>query len=99
MSDFTKLAGTIALFLLASFVGCGRGILASNTAAREAVIAHGFTDVKVTDHAWFAVGLRGCDEKDAARFTVAATNPKGDRVTLVVCSGVIFKGATIRGAR
>jgi hypothetical protein len=73
-----------------------RGAFVSDDIAYRAAKNQGFSNVKVVDDAWFAVGLRGCSSHDAARFTIHATNPAGDEVECYVCSGWLFKGATIR---
>ena len=73
-----------------------RGAFVSQDVAVRAVEALGFSDIQVTDHSWFAVGMRGCDGKDAARFTVQAKNTTGKKVGVYVCSGLVFKGATVR---
>lgn len=77
------------------FAAC-RGCLVSEKTAYSAVEKMGFTDIKVVYHAWVFVFLRGCSKSDAAKFTVEAVNPIGKQVTIEVCSGWLFKGATIR---
>ncbi len=57
--------------------------------------SQGYTDIKVIDNSWYAVGLRGCDQNDAARITATAKNPAGKTVTIYVCTG-LWKGGTIR---
>jgi hypothetical protein len=73
-----------------------RGIFASQDVAVRTLEAQGFSDIQIVDHAWFAVGMRGCDNKDAARFTATGINPAGKPTKVYVCTGVIFKGGTIR---
>jgi len=85
----------VAIVVLVALASCGRGAFVSNQVAVRALETQGYTDVQVTDHSWFAIGWRGCDDKDAARFTATAKNPAGQKVTLYVCSGLL-KGATIR---
>lgn len=94
VGPFEVLVGLLMIILSLSF-GCGRGILAREESAIRALETQGYTEVKIVDHAWFAVGWRGCDEKDAARFTARAKNPVGQEVTVYVCSGLL-KGGTIR---
>lgn len=89
--------GIVILFPVALFFGLCRGVFASEDAAIRALEAQGYSNIQIVDHAWFAVGLRGCDEKDAARFTAKVTNPSGKPAEVYVCTGVIFKGGTIRG--
>lgn len=59
-------------------------------AASEALHKAGFTDLNIGGYAPFL-----CGEDDAFTTTFSATNPNGERVEGVVCSGW-FKGATIR---
>ena len=73
-----------------------RGVLVDESKAVRALEAQGFSDIEITDKAWFIVGLRGCSEHDAVKFMATATNPVGKKVEVYVCSGWIFKGATIR---
>ena len=85
----------VVLFVMA-FGGLFRGVFVNESVAIQAMEDRGFSEVEVDGSAWFLVGLRGCSEKDAARFDVTAINPAGNRVSLSVCSGWPFKGATIR---
>ena len=96
MSDFSASILSVLLFLVLIIGSCGRGALVNEDVAVRALDTQGYSDIKITDSAWFAVGLRGCDEKDAARFTATAKNPAGKQVKVYVCTGWIFKGATIR---
>ena len=73
-----------------------RGVFADENAARESLKKQGYSKVRIIDKSFFMVGLRGCDEKDAAKFTVKAVNPAGILVEVYVCTGWPFKGATIR---
>jgi hypothetical protein len=86
----------VILFLVGLFIGLFRGILASEDVAVRALEAQGYSNIQIVDHAWFAVGFRGCGESDAARFTARATNPAGNSTEVYVCTGVFFKGGTIR---
>jgi hypothetical protein len=86
---------TIA-FLVVLFVAFGRGCWVGESVAQTALDKAGYTDIEITDHAWFIVGLRGCSTSDAARFTATAKNNNGKEVSLTVCSGWILKDATIR---
>ena len=82
----------ILLFLLGSCIG----LFADKSTVIRAAETAGYTQIVVTDHSYLLVGLRGCDEKDTARFTVKAKNQLGKEVEFYVCTGAIFKGATIR---
>ncbi len=73
-----------------------RGALVSEESAVRALEVQGFSGIRVTEHAYFLLGLRGGDENDAARFTAEAKNPAGKDVTVYVFVGWPFKGATIR---
>ena len=86
----------LVIVLLLVIGSCSRGAFVNQDVAVKALDTQGYSNVKITDRAWFAVGMRGCDEKDAARFTATATNPIGKKVQVYVCTGWIFKGATIR---
>lgn len=85
---------TIALLIIGAVTS--RGTFADEATARNALETQGYSNITITNHAWFAVGLRGCAEKDAARFDATATNPAGRAVKVYVCTGFPFKGATIR---
>jgi hypothetical protein len=60
------------------------------TAARKALEASGFTDVKLTGYSYF-----GCDKNDTFSTGFEARGPQGQFTEGVVCSGWM-KGATIR---
>ena len=94
-----KLAHRISAFVLGlammfSLSGCGA--IASEDVAIRTLEASGFSNIQITDHAWFKVGWRGCSDSDKARFTATATNPAGQRVEVYVCTGAFLKGGTIR---
>lgn len=86
--------GTI--FLLIFIAAIGRGALVSEDVAVAALETQGYSNIRIESSAWFAVGLRGCDSRDAAKFNAVAINPAGKEVHLFVCTGWLFKGATIR---
>lgn len=73
----------IALLLLA---GC-----TSETDARRALEAEGYKDIQITGYDWFA-----CAKDDTFHTGFKAKNRDGKTVSGVVCSGLIFKSATIR---
>ncbi len=85
----------LAVLAIGGLVSC-RGCLVSEDVAIRALETNGFSDIKITDHSWFALGLRGGSTDDAARFTAEATNPIGKRVTVNVFTGWILKNATVR---
>lgn len=92
---------TYIVFLIVFVLACtlGQGLLAQAIVPQERAVTaltdQGFTDVQITGKSWFLVGLKGCDSGDALVFYATATNPAGQKVDMMVCSGII-KGATIR---
>ncbi|RQR87684.1 MULTISPECIES: hypothetical protein [unclassified Burkholderia] len=70
---------------LAVLAGC-----TDEPAARRALVASGFRDVKITGWQMF-----GCDKHDTFATGFEARGPTGQFVSGVVCSGWM-KGATIR---
>lgn len=62
-------------------------------AARDTLMKQGFSDVTTQGYDWTACGK---DDATATKFT--ATNPKGQRVSGVVCCGLgpLSKGCTVR---
>lgn len=76
-----------ALLLAAlALAGCSD----ASTATRALQDA-GYSDIQTTGYSFFSCGQ---DDTFATGFT--ATNPAGRRVSGTVCSGLLFKGATIR---
>lgn len=75
------------LGLSALFAGCFTG----DDEARRAAEAAGMSDVRLDGTAWFA--CNSDQDKTGLRFT--ATNPRGQRVSGVVCCGIL-KGCTVR---
>ncbi len=73
-----------------------RGLWADKSTALRALEKQGYSDVRIIDHSWFMVSVRGCSNSDAAKFTALAKNPVGKEVECFVCTGWPFKGATIR---
>jgi hypothetical protein len=76
------------LLLLAALllVGC-----TSESDAMRALSAEGYKDVKFTGYDWFA-----CAKDDTFHTGFTAINRDGKVVSGVVCSGLVFKNATIR---
>ena len=89
----------VFMYAVCSVFLCGflatRGSCVSPGQAHRALDAAGYDDIKIVEHQWFAVGIRGCGS-DAAKFVAKANNPRGKPVTVSVCVGWPFKGATIR---
>lgn len=89
----------IVLLIVVLFLMVGstcRGAFVDESVAVTSLEKQGYTDIKIIDHDWFLVGWKGCDEKDAAKFTAIAKNPIGNEVEVFICTGWFFKGATIR---
>lgn len=84
----------VVLMLALMLAACG--LLVDDSDATRAVTNMGFTNPVVIDKDVVAVEWAGCSEEDAAAYTIAATNPRGVRVSLLVCVGWPFKGATVR---
>ena len=59
--------------------------------AERALEAAGYSDIQTGGYAPFA-----CGEDDFYHTKFTAINPVGKRVSGVVCSGLVFKDATIR---
>ena len=87
----------LVLGVLFLFMGSCRGALCSSSGAVNTLETLGFTNIRLQDHVYVAIGLRGCSAQDAARFDFLATNSAGKEVNVSVCTGLIFKGATVRG--
>lgn len=69
----------------AALVGCS-----DEVASRETLRKSGFTDIEITGYKWNA-----CGEDDTYSTGFIATNPTGQRVSGVVCCG-IMKACTVR---
>lgn len=93
---FTICLGIVVAGILILFIIFGRGLAVKEQTAIKAMNDQGFKNVQVIDHSWFFIGWRGGSDDDVARFTVKATNPAGEEVTMHVFSGWPFKGATVR---
>ncbi len=86
----------IVFILAVLFIAFGRGVFVNQNVAVRTLEAQGYSNIQIVNHAWFAVGFRGCDQNDAARFTAKVINPAGKPAEVYVCTGVIFKGGTVR---
>ena len=85
---------TIIVALVLWMVGVS-GCFVSEAKAVRALRASGFVDIKITNRSWFLLSLRGCGEGDSVRFTATATDPRGEKVDVYLCAGLL-KGATVR---
>lgn len=64
--------------------------------AEQALKTMGFRDIKITDSHPYAAEWNGCGKGDAVAHEATATNANGQRVSLVVCCGMVMKGCTVR---
>lgn len=64
--------------------------------AVQALQTMGFRDIKVTDSHPYAAEWNGCGKGDAVAHEATATNANGQRVSVVVCCGMVTKGCTVR---
>uniref|UniRef100_A0AB39CCT2 Lipoprotein n=1 Tax=Pseudomonas phage RVTF4 TaxID=3236931 RepID=A0AB39CCT2_9VIRU len=78
-----KIILTLGLIVL---TGCSDG-----PATLKAVEGAGYKDVQITGWAPFS-----CSEDDRVRTGFKATDQRGNRISGTYCSGLIFKGGTIR---
>lgn len=95
MKIYVALFLAFIAFAAAGMAGCGS--LASQGSVESLLQNQGFTNIEVTKREVWFVDLKGCGKDDVALFTAKATNPIGTPVTVEVCEGWPFKGATIRG--
>ncbi len=87
----------VYIFLVLGIIAClCVGYFNKEEKAINALDTAGYSDITITSHHWFAVGLLGCSHGDASKFDAIATNPAGKQVELYVCTGFWFKGSTIR---
>ncbi len=85
----------IFIFVVFPLVSC-RGAFVNKDIAVRALEKQGYSNIEIINHQYFLVGWKGCDDKDAAKFTARAINPTGNKVEVFVCTGWFLKGATIR---
>jgi hypothetical protein len=71
-----------------------QGMAIQKKTATTALAAYGYPNAVVTDKAIFAVGWRGCNYGDVARFT-ATTQKDGKSAELYVCAS-FPTGASVR---
>lgn len=77
--------------ILALCLGLALSACSNRTDAERALTAQGFTDIQT--HGWSAFA---CADSDFYSTKFTATNPQGQRVSGVACSGWFFKNTTIR---
>lgn len=56
----------------------------------------GYKDVRVVESHYVQPSWFGCSREDDVAFECKATSPAGERITVTVCSNLLFKGSTIR---
>jgi len=76
----------IAAMLVAGLSACSDGQYAERVLADA-----GYTNIHTTGYAFF-----GCGKDDTYSTGFTATGPTGRAASGVVCSGLLFKGGTIR---
>jgi hypothetical protein len=76
----------VLCLLVAVFTGC-----TSRVDAEKALTSEGMTNIKVTGYDFFA-----CSKDDFYHTGFTAVNVLGKSVEGTVCSGLFFKGSTIR---
>jgi len=82
-----KIKALIGLSLLtAVLAGC-----TNSEDANRALSNAGYTDIRTGGYAWL-----DCSKDDFYHTEFTAGNPNGQQVAGVVCSGLLFKSATIR---
>lgn len=59
--------------------------------ARRVLESQGYTDIKMGGYDWF-----NCSKDDMYHDKFTAKGPTGQRVSGVVCAGLLFKGSTVR---
>lgn len=85
----------VVILVIASGIWAIPGTFVPDHVANDALTSAGFSQVDVTERATWLVGLRGCGNDDNVIFYATAVNPKGEKVDVYVCAGLL-KGATIR---
>lgn len=81
-----------------AFVVCmGLGSCVDDAVAMRALSDQGFTDARIRERSNWLAWANGCDGSDAVAWQVDAKR-EGKPVRLTVCSGAIWKGATVRSA-
>ena len=85
----------LVVLILWQFLGVS-GMLVSQDVAVKALETQGFCNVHVIDKHWMFFGWHGGDKGVGVRFDVVATNPIGQKVSVYVFSGWLFKAATVR---
>jgi hypothetical protein len=82
----TLLKLSFLVVIIAGLTGC-----TSPQDAEKALKAEGMTNIQMNGYSWFA-----CSKDDFYHTGFTATNFLGKPVEGTVCSGLLFKGSTIR---
>ena len=88
MKQIAAVIGVIVLLVVCVFVDAK--LFTDAPGATRVLQSQGYTDIKITGHAWFQ-----CDEKDKFETAFTAKSPAGVQVSGAVCPGW-FKGNTVR---
>lgn len=91
--SFVKVTATIVAIVAAM----GMGACVDDAVAMRALSDQGFTDARIRSRSDFFSWANGCDGTDSVAWQVDAKR-EGRPVRLTVCSGAIWKGATVRSA-
>ena len=86
MLKMNKTAALLAICLILLLSACS-----SPNDATRALQGAGYTNIQTGGYKWFS-----CGQDDFYHTKFTATNPAGRTVSGVVCSGFLFKDATIR---
>ena len=87
--------GTAAIVFIMACMGMGSCV--DDSVAMRALADQGFTDARIRSRSNFFSWANGCDGTDSVAWQVDAKRD-GRPVRLTVCSGAIWKGATVRSA-
>jgi len=90
-----ELLAAVAITAVILVIFIPTGIWISPKAADRALVTQGYSDVQITDRAYYFLGFRGGSASDSVRFTCKAKNPAGKVVTVYVFTGW-WKYSTIR---
>ena len=87
----------VALPLAACALSCDTGadVTQNHPAMVHAIEALGFKDVTLVDYG-LALAWDGCGSDDSIVAHAKATNAMGQRVGIIACTGLAWKGVTVR---
>ena len=91
MTNFTRRLCAVGLIAGLGLAACMTSGCSSSADAQSALTKAGFTDI--TTQGWSPLS---CSDDDTFSTKFTATNPRGERVSGVVCSSLLIKNATIR---